>query len=263
MRSWRAVAFAALATVACSKPETRYRPEHIHEYVLRGPAGWVLTVQIRVPRGYDHGFVNPLGKSDAMISGTRMPTFWLRMYPAHNRPMETELCPEVGRAGDVTEEATTIKLHERDAISETALCETTGRTDPYDRTLRGPSQYRIRRWIAIGPRRLECEVVLHGKPRGASRAHDASRWTANQRADLLDVCRSLRVVRMERYQSPSTPEWDRAAELESEIKRERELGLDLDAERKRLVQPPIDPTKPAGFLVDHVPDLGDVPKLDP
>jgi hypothetical protein len=66
--------------------------------------------------------------------------------------------------------------------------------------LRGPSRYWVRKFIPVDNNWIECEGEMPGVTRdegGPSQHNDASGYTEAQRLEVLDVCRSMRVVRVD------------------------------------------------------------------
>lgn len=202
-----AVGAIAALLVACggASSETSYQPAVVEQFEMPirvDGMSRTAVVEARLPRDYTREpsggvLVSWYRRRDLGIYFRAFTSGWEHVSGTRDE----EICGPELDPKRVDRPVVKHHLRERTGDGELALCEIEHVEDADGR--RGTDSYLVRKWMPIGESWLECKIWLPGEESAPFR--DASAWTARQRSDLLDVCRSFRVIRTEPYKPAPTP----------------------------------------------------------
>jgi hypothetical protein len=167
----------------------------------------VPVVELQIPEGF-HPQSPPRAKRQEWRRGDDPLSISTFVYVSFQNawigePRPVDICSRDLVHGETADAAVRKIVHEVGEDFELALCEFEGlRPDGS----RGSEAYLVRKWLQLGDLWLECKAVMRGRRAGPDgRWVDASFWTERQRADVLDICRSFRVARIEPLSPGPTP----------------------------------------------------------
>lgn len=160
----------------------------------------IPVVEVRVPAGFKPLYPERI----SMYEGWERPgdplELTLDAYTSTSggwigAPRAPDICSRARIHGENPDATVKRLVREQGDGFELAMCEfEVARPDGS----RGPEGYLVRKWIQVGRAWLECKAVMRGRKTGPDgRWYDASSWTERQKSEVLDICRSFRVVRTE------------------------------------------------------------------
>ena len=202
---------AVVAAAACGKPEASYRPEVVTPYRLESPvSSYIARVKVRLPPGYAP--VDDFPHADQSWERKGNPVrFTLRVRVEGDRSerwrADPRICGEPPALNSHDSRRLKIHDHLEQGETESALCE---EEDWQGYGERGPTGYWARHRIRRDAHWFECRADMPGELTDGR--WDASRWSAAQRAQVLEVCRTFRVTAFRPERASYQP--DRRFELE-------------------------------------------------